>query len=170
MCVCGGDQVSMSLGGWGSGCGLVTPPLPLSLLSLAEFIAYTKGTRQREEKSRGEETAGNTPHLPALAAAMAEVHPLHNIRSVSSGVLGLHFILPSPPSLSLSEWKPPAAIDNTPLLQQGTGGPPGKRTLTLAKGVAYRRVSLEVWQLFQLSYGGGPTILTTSHHSHQTPS
>lgn len=56
------------------------------------------------------------------------------------------------------EWRPPVAIDNTPLLQYS--GTEGKRTLTLSKGAPYKKVSQEVWELFQRLYGGGPVVVT----------
>lgn len=57
------------------------------------------------------------------------------------------------------EWNPPVAMDNTPLLQYV--GTEGKRTLTLAKGAPFRKVSQEVWHFFQRNYGGGPVIITS---------
>ena len=59
-------------------------------------------------------------------------------------------------------------MDNTPLLQYSGGGGKGaghaeeeEEEVCLVKGAPYRKVSREVWDLFQRAYGGGPLVLTS---------
>ena len=68
--------------------------------------------------------------------------------------------------LFLSEWGPPSAMDNTPLLQYSSvggkgAGPAEEEEVCLVKGAPYRKVSREVWDLFQRAYGGGPVVVTS---------